>query len=247
MLKNLSISNFLLIDNLEIEFISGLCVLTGETGSGKSILVDAIGLMVGMRGDTEYIQSGFDQCSVSGEFDLNQDNGIKSILLENGIEIQSQLILRRVLSLGGRSRAFINDIPVSVGLLRQVGGRLIEIHNQFDTFGLLDPVNHQAILDEYAKLENMITETAKQYKSWKKAETALSARIREYKTIKDEEELLNYTLKELNAIEPKTGEEEELTSRRKFLMSSEELRVIISDIFKNLEDTNYSKKLGNIF
>ena len=124
MLKNLSISNFLLIDNLEIEFISGLCVLTGETGSGKSILVDAIGLMVGMRGDTEYIQSGFDQCSVSGEFELNQDNGIKYILLENGIEIQSQLILRRVLSLGGRSRAFINDIPVSVGLLRQVGGRL---------------------------------------------------------------------------------------------------------------------------
>ncbi len=238
MLKNLSISNFLLIDNLEIEFISGLCVLTGETGSGKSILVDAIGLMVGMRGDTEYIQSGFDQCSVSGEFELSQDNGIKHILIENGIEIQSQLILRRVLSLGGRSRAFINDIPVSVGLLRQVGGRLIEIHNQFDTYGLLDPVNHQAILDEYAKLENMITQTAKQYKSWKNAETTLSARIREYKSLKDEEELLNYTLKELNAIEPKSGEEEELTSRRKFLMSSEELRVVITDIFKNLEDTN---------
>ena len=238
MLKNLSISNFLLIDNLEIEFISGLCVLTGETGSGKSILVDAIGLMVGMRGDTEYIQSGFDQCSVSGEFELSQDNGIKNILIENGIEIQSQLILRRVLSLGGRSRAFINDIPVSVGLLRQVGGRLIEIHNQFDTYGLLDPVNHQAILDEYAKLENMITQTAKQYKSWKNAETTLSARIREYKSLKDEEELLNYTLKELNAIEPKSGEEEELTSRRKFLMSSEELRVVITDIFKNLEDTN---------
>ena len=238
MLKNLSISNFLLIDNLEIEFTSGLCVLTGETGSGKSILVDAIGLMVGMRGDTEYIQSGFDQCSVSGEFELSQDNGIKNILIENGIEIQSQLILRRVLSLGGRSRAFINDIPVSVGLLRLVGGRLIEIHNQFDTYGLLDPVNHQAILDEYAKLENMITQTAKQYKSWKNAETTLSARIREYKSLKDEEELLNYTLKELNAIEPKSGEEEELTSRRKFLMSSEELRVVITDIFKNLEDTN---------
>lgn len=238
MLKNLSISNFLLIDNLEIEFTSGLCVLTGETGSGKSILVDAIGLMVGMRGDTEYIQSGFEQCSVSGEFELNQDNGIKYILLENGIEIQSQLILRRVLSLGGRSRAFINDIPVSVGLLRQVGGRLIEIHNQFDTYGLLDPVNHQAILDEYAKLENMITQTAKEYKSWKNAESTLSKRVREYKTLKDEEELLNYTLKELNVIEPKRGEEEELTSRRKFLMSSEELRVVINDIFKNLEDTN---------
>ena len=238
MLKNLSISNFLLIDNLEIEFISGLCVLTGETGSGKSILVDAIGLMVGMRGGAEYIQTGFEQCSISGEFEIDLDDGTRHILVENGIDIQSQLILRRVLNLGGRSRAFINDVPVSVGLLRQVGGRLIEIHNQFDIYGLLDPANHQSILDEYAKLQNIITKTAKQYRSWRKAKETLSTRIREYETLKDEEELLIYTLKELNEIEPKKNEEEELTSRRKFLMSSEELRTVINDIFKNLEDTN---------
>ena len=87
MLKNLSISNFLLIDNLEIEFTSGLCVLTGETGSGKSILVDAIGLMVGMRGGAEYIQTGFEQCSISGEFELDLDDGTRHILVENGINI----------------------------------------------------------------------------------------------------------------------------------------------------------------
>ncbi len=238
MLKNLSISNFLLIDSLEIEFTSGLCVLTGETGSGKSILVDAIGLMVGMRGGAEYIQTGFEQCSIAGEFELDLDDGTRHILVENGIDIQSQLSLRRGLNLGGRSRAFINDVPVSVGLLRQVGGRLIEIHNQFDIYGLLDPANHQSILDEYAKLQNIITKTAKQYRSWRKAKETLSARIREYETLKDEEELLIYTLKELNEIEPKKNEEEELTSRRKFLMSSEELRTVINDIFKNLEDTN---------
>ncbi len=209
MLKNLSISNFLLIDNLEIEFTSGLCVLTGETGSGKSILVDAIGLMVGMRGGAEYIQTGFEQCSISGEFEIDLDDGTRHILVENGIDIQSQLILRRVLNLGGRSRAFINDVPVSVGLLRQVGGRLIEIHNQFDIYGLLDPANHQSILDEYAKLQNIITKTAKQYRSWRKAKETLSTRIREYETLKDEEELLIYTLKELNEIEPKKNEEEE--------------------------------------
>ncbi|MDP7425416.1 MAG: AAA family ATPase, partial [Rhodospirillales bacterium] len=139
MLRTLSIRNVVLIERLDLGFAGGLGVLTGETGSGKSILLDALGLAIGMRADSDLIHQGADQSSVSAEFEITDNNEIDALLDEYGIEGGSNLVLRRLLSIDGRSRAFINDQPVSVALLRQIGEKLIEVHGQLETHGLLDP------------------------------------------------------------------------------------------------------------
>lgn len=152
MLCNLSINNIVLIDRLQIDFEDGLCVLSGETGAGKSILLDSMGLAMGARGEKGLVRHGTDQGVVSAEFSLADNHALWTILDHQGIEHDnSSLILRRILTSEGRSRAFINDQLVSIGLLREVGGRLVEIHGQHDERGLLNAAGHRKILDDYGQ------------------------------------------------------------------------------------------------
>ena len=149
MLIGLNISNIVLIEKLNLEFDSGLNVLTGETGAGKSILLDALSLALGARSDVGLIRHGCESAQVIAEFDSINDV-VKNILDENGIEFDGNLILRRTLSQDGKSRAWVNDVPVSIKILNQIGNALVEIHGQFENHSLLDQTTHRKTLDEFA-------------------------------------------------------------------------------------------------
>ena len=150
MLAGLTIKNVVLIDHLLIQFDKGLCALTGETGAGKSILLDSLGLALGARSESGLVRKGEQTANVSAEFDMPATHPAFTFLKDQGIEIESPIILRRSVGADGKSRAFVNDHPVSVALLKQVGEHLVEIHGQFDTQMLLNPRVHKCLLDEYA-------------------------------------------------------------------------------------------------
>ena len=152
MLLGLTIRDIVLIDRLDLAFRPGLCVLTGETGAGKSILLDALGLALGRRAEAGLVRDGAGEAAVTAEFAVGRNHPAYAILREAGLDGDSEtIVLRRLLRADGRSRAFVNDEPASIGLLRQLGDSLVEIQGQFEQRGLLDPANHRTILDAFAE------------------------------------------------------------------------------------------------
>ncbi|MCB1680732.1 MAG: DNA repair protein RecN [Alphaproteobacteria bacterium] len=221
MLAHLRINDVVLIEKLEIEFKSGLCALTGETGAGKSILLDSLGLALGARAETGLIRRGAEQASVSAVFQIPKKHPVRKILkdAEIGIE-QDELILRRVVGNNGKSRAFINDQPVSLNLLRSVGQTLVEIHGQFDNHGLLNPQTHRAILDDYAGIG---AEIEQKWEAWKAERETLEEMQALVTRARTEEEFLRTALEDLDALEPRTGEEGTLGMLRERLMHREQV------------------------
>lgn len=219
MLASLSIQNVVLIDRLNIDFRGGLCALTGETGAGKSILLDALGLALGARSESGLVRKGAEQAQVSAEFHVPKNHLSIAILKNADLEGGEELILRRSVSADGRSRAFINDQPVSIGLLKQIGETLVEIHGQFETQGLLNPATHGELLDEYAEIDSKL---AVLWAAWK-------AEIKKFETLKtdaeksrSEETYLRQAVEDLDALTPKAGEESELSALRARLMNREQ-------------------------
>lgn len=208
MLASLTIRNVVLIDQLLIEFAGGFCALTGETGAGKSILLDSLGLALGARADAGLVRKGADHAAVSAEFHILSDHPVLAMLAEQGIEGDTALVLRRILNPDGRSRAFINDQPVSVGLLKQAGDMLVEIHGQFDTQGLLDPKTHRALLDAYAGVDTATLE--KLWGQWRAAQKQLQDAQDEAARAQAEEDYLRHVVAELDELAPQAGEEEQL-------------------------------------
>ena len=158
MLRSLSIRDIVLIERLELEVRPGLSVLTGETGAGKSIILDALGLALGGRGDRGLVRAGADQGGVTAEFELPPGHPARGLLAENDHRLEDELVVLRTVTADGRSRAFVNDTAVSTGLLRQLGDLLVEVHGQFDQRGLLDARNHRASLDAFGGLEPPLAE-----------------------------------------------------------------------------------------
>ncbi|HAJ19063.1 MAG TPA: DNA repair protein RecN, partial [Rhodospirillaceae bacterium] len=152
MLTSLTIRDIVLIDKLRLSFSSGLSVLTGETGAGKSILLDSLGLALGRRSEAKLVRPGAERASVTAEFDLPPDHAVHALLQENDLPNEDRLLLRRTVSADGRSKAFINDEPVGIALLKQIGERLVEVQGQFDQHGLMDPNTHIDLLDAYGRL-----------------------------------------------------------------------------------------------
>ena len=171
MLRHLAIRNIVLIDACELPLAEGLCVLTGETGAGKSILLDALGLALGSRSEARLLRNGAPQASVSATFDISKNEGAQEALAELGLEEADEIILRRTLTPDGKTRCFINDTAVSVTGLKTVGETLVEVHGQHDGRGLLDPATHRVILDAYGTLESqtVAAATRKAYDDWKPA------------------------------------------------------------------------------
>lgn len=221
MLRSLRIKNIVLIDEAEIEFGEGFTALTGETGAGKSILLDALGLALGGKADARLVRQGEAQASVSAEFTMTREAA--EFLRENGLETADSLIIRRVLGQDGKSRAFVNDIPVSVRLLAGLGENLVEIHGQHESAGLLDPSRQREILDSYAGNEKALAALAGLYAEWKKATEALAETCALAEAAKREEEFLRHTAGELGKFAPLPGEEEELAARRSRVMAGEKL------------------------
>jgi DNA repair protein RecN (Recombination protein N) len=241
MLANLYISNIVLIDRLNLEFGPGLNVLTGETGAGKSILLDALALSLGARGDAGLIRHGCETAQVIAEFQLSDvSRRLSAVLSDAGVESDGTLVLRRQLSTDGKSRAWVNDVPVSVRALKQIGDQLCEIHGQFENHSLMDPATHIAALDEFAAARNFslcdgaaYAELLKEAKNSYHEFHAAEKRLRELRELLDrgaaEREFLEHDVKELSALNPLPGEEEELAAKRAALMDAEKNAAILAE------------------
>ncbi len=223
MLVHLSIRDIVLIDRLDIDLSPQLSVLTGETGAGKSIVLDAFALALGSRGDASLVRQGVEQGQVVAAFEVAKNHPARSLLSENDIDAESELILRRVQFADGRTRAFINDQPVSVQVLREVGRRLVEIHGQHDERALVDSATHRSLLDAFAGHLDTVTDVGKLYAAWQNAADAVEfERSRLAKAFTDAD-YIRHAVEELTAIAPKPGEEKELADRRALLMRSEKV------------------------
>lgn len=224
MLQSLSIRDIVLIEALDLEFGSGLTVLTGETGAGKSILLDSLGLALGNRADSGLVRQGTEKAQVTASFaSPAKGSKLAVTLAENDIEIEpgEPLIIKRSVKADGGSRAFINDQPCSATLLRTVGGQLIEIHGQHDDRGLINPKGHRALLDAFAGVEGNVVRDA--YDAWQAAKTALEQAKQEQETAENDREYLEHSVAELSKFAPQPGEEEELALDRATMMKGEKL------------------------
>lgn len=234
MLTNLIISNIVLIDKLNLEFTKGLNVLTGETGAGKSILMDALNLALGERGDTSLIRHGCENASVTAEFDSINDN-IANILNEVGIEYDDNVVLRRVIGADGKGRAWVNDVPVSIKTLKSIGEELVEIHGQFANHSLLNPSMHRVTLDNFAiktieGFSEILNSTRKTYLEYNSARKELS-RIRDLLARSAEErEYLEHNVAELKSLNVLSGEENELATKRTDMMNAEKNAAILNEV-----------------
>ncbi len=223
MLLNLSIRDIVLIDRLDLEVQAGLSVLTGETGAGKSILLDALGLALGGRTDGQLLRPGARQAVVSAEFALAADHPVRGLLDEQGLPNDGNVILRRQLGADGRSRAFVNDQAVGVALLRRIGESLVEIEGQFEQQRLLDTANHRAMLDAFAGLADQAAAVRDDWRRWRATAAARSEAESALAQARRDEEYLRHAVAELRDIDPKPGEDAELTETRRLLSNREKV------------------------
>ncbi len=216
MLRRLSIRNIVLIDTLDLDFDGGLGAMTGETGAGKSILLDALGAALGARSSADLVRTGADKGSTTAEFEIDNNHPAWGLLAEQDIEIEdATLLLRRVIGKDGRSRAFVNDQPVGVGVLRKLGALLVEIHGQFDDRALVDPAGHKTLLDNYARLQGDHKAVTKLYAEWRKAVTALEETRAELTEAERDADFVRHSVEELSELAPADGEEDELDAARR--------------------------------
>jgi DNA repair protein RecN (Recombination protein N) len=223
MLRSLSIRDVVLIDRLDLELTAGLGVLTGETGAGKSILLDSLGLVLGDRSDSGLVRAGAAQASVTASFELGGGHAALALLDEQGIEAEDLLVLRRTVSADGRSRAFVNDQPVSVGLLKALGGTLVEIHGQHGQQGFLEVRNHRPVLDAFGGLTPLADTVRGLYGGWQKAHRLLEEARARLAELKREEDYLRQVMAEREELLPEPGEEDRLAEERQLLMHGEKI------------------------
>ena len=224
MLESLSVRNFVLIEKLDVDFTSGFTILSGETGAGKSILLGALGLVMGNRADVDLIRSGTDKLSVTATFSAPQkESPINTIAKENDIEIDGSIIIKRSLNADGKSKIFINDQPISLKLLKEFASELVEIHGQFDNQGLLNQANHIEILDNYGKYFQKIEQVRDFYNQYKQATQNRIKALQQLEQSKQEENNLKAWVDELQKLKPISGEEEDLGKRRAEIMNSEKI------------------------
>ncbi|MEM9682843.1 MAG: DNA repair protein RecN [Pseudomonadota bacterium] len=223
MLTGLSIRNIVLIDRLDLSFSGGLSVLTGETGAGKSILLDSLGLALGARAEGRLLRPGADRGSVTATFDVAPDHPAMALLEEHALLVDRTVILRRVIGSDGRTRAFVNDESVSINLLHRIGESLVEIQGQFDERGLMNPTNHRDLLDRFGRTDAAREETREAYERWRDTQAALQRMAEDADAARRDEEYLRNALDELEKIDPVVGEEKELAERRALLQNAEAL------------------------
>ena len=224
MLLGLTIREIVLIDRLDLALRPGLCVLTGETGAGKSILLDALGLALGRRAEAGLVRHGAAEAAVTAEFAVGRNHSAHAILHEAGFAGDSDtIVLRRLVRSDGRSRAFVNDEPASIGTLRRLGDSLVEIQGQFEQRGLLDPANHRMVLDAFAELAGNSAPLAAAWRNWRAARDREQQAARLAAANREEEDLLRHHLAELDALTPEPGEEDRLSARRSLLQNAERL------------------------
>ena len=223
MLRRLSIRNYVLISSLDVDLGAGMAVFTGETGAGKSILLDALGLALGERAASGVVARGSDRASVAAVFDIGQADAVRTLLAEHDLDHGAELLLRRVVGSDGRSRAFVNDTPTGVALLRRIGNLLVEIEGQTDQGGLLDQARHLTMLDEFAGYGPERESLAAAHAAWRTAQSAQQEAEAAHEASRKEEDYLRHAVSELKALAPEGGEEARCAAERATLQNSEKL------------------------
>jgi DNA repair protein RecN (Recombination protein N) len=229
MLIQLSIRDIVLIEKLDLAFEAGLSVLTGETGAGKSILLDSLSLALGGRGDGGLVRHGEDKGQVTAVFDVPVNHAARKLLRDNGIDDDGDLIFRRIQSADGRTRASINDQPVSVQMMRQAGQVLVEIHGQHDDRALIDTGAHRTLVDAFAGLNDEVLAVSHLYKAWRDADRTLKTHRAKVEAAAREADYIRASVEELEALSPRDGEEEELAEQRSKMQKSERIAGDISE------------------
>ncbi len=246
MLTRLSIRDVVLVDVLDLEVESGLTVLTGETGAGKSIILDALGLALGGRGEAGLVRAGAKQAVATAVFSAPDDPDLIALIAEKGFDAEpgEDLILRRVVSADGRSRAYVNDQPAGVAALREIGSRLVEVHGQHETVGLLDWKTHRALLDAYGGLSPQLGGVATAHESLKAAETRLQALKAQAADAAARAEEISQNLAELDDLDPREDEETELAGERAVLGAAEKAMADLADARTQLGGDKLSQRLA---
>ncbi|MDE0523141.1 MAG: DNA repair protein RecN [Boseongicola sp.] len=224
MLRSLDIRDILIISRLELTLCSGLNVLTGETGAGKTILLDALGFVLGWRGRAELVRKGAEQGEVIAEFDLARDHAARQVLKEAGLPAEDCLILRRVNARDGRKTSWVNDRRVSGEVLRQLSDELVEVHGQLDDRGLLNPGVHRRLLDAFGGLEEQVARCRTAWTSLKVAESALAHTEARLAVVREEEGFLRHAVEEMDRLHPETGEDVTLDAKRRLMRASGQIR-----------------------
>ncbi len=223
MLTSLIIQDVVLIDRLELTFTKGLNVFTGETGTGKSILMDALSLALGARSDASLVRSGATRAITTAGFEGPFPAALTFLLQEQGLTFEDPLILRRIVGKDGKSRAFINDQPISVSLLKKIGGLLLEVHGQFETHSLLNPVTHRSLLDAFANLSALKKKTSEAYAMWQKVQKTHAHALKLQNQSEAEAAFLRTAVAELDALAPEESEIDHLSEKRKTLQYREKI------------------------
>ena len=241
MLKTLSVRDVVLIDKLNLDFSDGLSVFSGETGAGKSILLDSLGLLLGNRAETSLIRTGAEKLSVSGVFEIkDKNNPFFALCKENELDVDDEIIIKRILSRDGKGKIFLNDQPITARLLKELGACLVEIHGQFDNQGLLNPATHLTVLDLYGGYVKNLEQTAATYQKYKTLQKQLMAAEQAYADAAKEEDNLRHWADELEKAKIKPGEEDELNRKRTELMHAEKLIENLNLAYNSLQGRDIS-------
>ncbi len=228
MLRTLEIRDLLIIDHLELQFRPGLNVLTGETGAGKSILLDSLGFVLGWRGRADLVRQGAAQGEVTAVFDLTPDHPARAVLQESGLPVSDELILRRINGSDGRKTAWVNDRRTSGEILRALSDRLVELHGQHDDRGLLNTSGHRAMLDSFGNHGDPLSTTRAAWRTRAAARAALDQKRAALQAAQAEEEFIRHAVGELDQLDPQPGEDGELDARRRTMQAAERIRTDVA-------------------
>lgn len=240
MLKSLEVKDYALIEHINVQFERGLNIITGETGAGKSILIDAMGLLLGERASTEVVRKGANKSVVEGIFEAETNKKVAVLLKENDVEFFPELIVRREISLKGSNRCFINDTPVSLTLVKDIGNFLVDLHGQHEHQSLLRTETHIEFLDEFGNIENLLHEYRNYYSELNRKSKELKELKEKELLLKEKKELYSFQIKEIDAVSPEAGEEERLSEELNILENSEKLLESTSSIYQTLYDSETS-------
>ena len=240
MLKSLQVKDYALIEEIFVEFDSGLNIITGETGAGKSILIDAMSLLLGERASTEAVRKGSPKSIVEGIFNIEGNKKVKAVLDVNEIEFEPELIMRREISLKGSNRCFINDTPVQLTLIKEVGNLLVDLHGQHEHQSLLRTETHIDFLDEFAGLDILLEEYRSSYNDLHESIKELNSLREKESVLKEKKDLFSYQIKEIDSVSPEEAEEEKLIEELNILENSEKLLELTNDIYSSLYDSGNS-------
>ena len=236
MIKSLLIQDYALIEKIEVEFKPGLSIITGETGAGKSILIDAMSLLLGERASSDVIRKGADKSIVEGVFEVDKNKRVKSFLNENELDDLPELIIRREISSKGSNRCFVNDTPVSLNVIKELGDLLVDLHGQHEHQSLLRKETHINFLDGFGGNEELL----RTYKWLNKLLTELKELKEKDSAYREKRDVLDFQIKEIDAVSPQAGEEEKLQEELKILENSEKLLELTSRIYDGLYESENS-------